>query len=720
MAAPRGLHTLARLHGVQTAYNDNDGRRQAASPDVLMGALRALRVPVRGGADIRRLLEQRRRELWDRVLEPVVVAWVRAGREGDGSPAGHRGPANRFVLRLPVRFRDRPVHVAVNLEDGELRRWSVEAASLPVREEVEVDGVGYVALEVELPPLRAGYHDLHVALGPAGRDGRFSALLIAAPRRAASWERVVGERAWGLFAPLYALWEETGGGSAAEAGPPGFHLLDRLAGRIAERGGSILGTLPLLAAFLDEPYEPSPYAPVSRLFWNELYVEPPAGAEWTRVRPYRDGLFDPRAAMAAKRPALEASARAFFPEGGHEPEELLAFRARNPRADDYARYRALVARHGRWTGWQDRLRGRDVRPTDYDVDVARYHLYVQWLAERQLAAASERAESRGVGLYLDLPLGVHPDGYDVWRERELFALEASAGAPPDSLAAGGQDWGFPPLHPEVGRHDGHRYFVSCIRKHLRFSRVLRIDHVMQLHRMYWVVGSDATEGVYVRSPAEELFAVLCLESCRAGAVIVGEDLGTVPRSIRTGMRQHGMPGMYVGQFELADVDGGASLEPRPVRPGTLAAIGTHDTPTFAGWWWGRDVEIRHELEQLSDDEAATELAGRGEMRRKLASGLGVDSPTGATGRASGGKDGEDRARAGEVHGVLLRRLGGSEAGLVLATMEDLWLETEPQNVPGTLREQNWRRQSSLPLEALARPAVAAQLDELNQSREGTV
>jgi 4-alpha-glucanotransferase len=736
MAPPRGLHTLARLHGVQTAYHDNDGRRQAASPDVLMEVLRALRVPVRGGADIRRLLEQRRRELWDRVLEPVVVAWVRAGRAGDGGreggrgrdqprdPIKHGGPDNRFLLRLPVRLRDRPVHVAVNLEDGELRRWSVEAASLPVREEVEVDGVGYVALEVELPTLRAGYHDLHVALGPAGRDGRFSALLIAAPRRAPGWEQVVGERAWGLFAPLYALWEEAGGTTAAEAVAPGFHLLDRLAGLIAERGGSILGTLPLLAAFLDEPYEPSPYAPVSRLFWNELYVEPPAGAEWKTATPYRDGLFDPRAAMAAKRPALAAAARAFFAEGGHEPEELLAFRARNPRADDYARYRALVARHGRWPGWQDRLRGRDVRPTDYDADVAHYHLYVQWLAERQLTAASERAVSRGVGLYLDLPLGVHPDGYDVWRERELFALEASAGAPPDSLAAGGQDWGFPPLHPEAGRLDGHRYFVSCIRKHLRFSRVLRIDHVMQLHRMYWVVGTDATEGVYVRSPAEELFAVLCLESCRAGAVIVGEDLGTVPRSIRTGMRRHGMPGMYVGQFELTDVDGGASLEPRPVRPGTLAAIGTHDTPTFAGWWWGRDVEIRHELDQMSDDEAAAELAGRAEMRRKLASGLGVDRTTGAAGGATaavaGGKDGDDRARAGEVHAALMRRMGGSDAGLVLATMEDLWLETEPQNVPGTLREENWRRQSSRPVEALGQPAVAAQLDELNQSREGTV
>lgn len=689
MAAPRGLHALARLHGVQTAYHDNDGRRRVASPDVLMGVLRALRVPVARVADIPRLLEHRWRELWERVVEPVVVAWVGP----DGSPA------SSFTLRVPTRLRDRPVQLAVNREDGGLRRWSLDLASLDVVDRAEAGGTDYVALRAELPRLPPGYHDLHVALGPTGGEGRFEALLIAAPRRAAGWETVLGARTWGLFAPLHALWEDTGAGPDG-AVAPSFHLLDRLAGRMAERGGSVLGTLPLLAAFLDRPYEPSPYAPVSRLFWNELYTEPPAGPDGPAVRPYAHGLFDPRAVMASKRPALEAAARTFFADGGHEPDELIAFRARNPLVDDYARFRALVDRWGRWGEWPDRLRGRDVRDPDFDADVARYHVYVQWLAERQLTAVAERARSRGVGLYLDLPLGVHPDGYDVWRERELFALDASAGAPPDSLAAGGQDWGFPPLHPEAGRFDGHRYFVACIRKHLRFSCVLRVDHVMQLHRMYWVVGSDATEGVYVRSPAEELHAVLCLESCRAGAVIVGEDLGTVPRAVRQEMRRHGMPGMYVAQFELTEADEGGDLVPRPVPPGTLAAIGTHDTPTFAGWWSGRDLEIRRELGQLTDDEATRELAGRAEMRRKLASGLGVRG-------------------AGAVHRELMGHLSRSDAGLVLATMEDLWLEKEPQNVPGTLREENWRRQAGRPIEALGQPEVAAQLDELNQGREGT-
>jgi 4-alpha-glucanotransferase len=700
--APRGLHRLARLHGVQTAYQDNDRRRVNASPDAIMEALRALRVPLRGAGDIARLLDIRQRDLWERVLEPVVVAW----RDDDGPSS------NCAMVRLPARLADRPLRLAIALEDGGMRRWTADATILEVADRSCVAGRDYLALRAPLPDVPAGYHELHLTIsgGGTGGEARFEALLISAPRRAASWAAVVGERGWGLFAPLYSLWER-GGRDRGSADSPTFGLLDRLAERVADRGGAVVGTLPLLAAFLDDPYEPSPYSPVSRLFWNELYVAPP---DWPEPEPgaaappaYRDRLFDPRAAMAGKRPALEAAARAFFGAGEVEPAELASFRARNPRADDYARFRALVARWGRWSEWPDRLRGRDVRAEDFDADEARYHLYVQWLAERQLSGATERAESSGVGLYLDLPLGVHPDGYDVWRERELFAEGASAGAPPDPLAAGGQDWGFPPMHPEAVRFEGHRYFVACIRKHLRFSRVLRIDHVMQLRRMYWVVGGRGGDGVYVRYPAEELYAILCLESTRAHAVIVGEDLGTVPRIVRRDMRRHGMPGMYVAQFELAEVESDGALVPKRVPPGTLASIGTHDTPTFAGWWTGRDAEIRAELGQMEVGAADDERAGRADLRRKLAAGLGV--------RES--RDPAAVARA--VHRQLLAMLGRSRAGLVLATMEDLWLEAEPQNTPGSARDANWRQQAERPIDALGEPDIAEQLDELNESREGS-
>lgn len=428
--------------------------------------------------------------------------------------------------------------------------------------------------------------------------------------------------------------------------------------------------------------------------------------------------------MAARRPALEAEAESFLGDED-SPPELAAFRARNPLVDDYARFRAITEARGTWDRWPDRLRARDVRPGDYDAAVARYHLYVQYRAERQLAEVAERGADQGVSLYLDLPMGVHSRGYDVWRERSLFATRASAGAPPDSLAAGGQDWGFPPLHPEVSRLQGHRYFIASIRKHLRFAGVLRIDHVMQLHRMFWIPGGDARDGVYVRYPAEELYAILCLESHRSRAVLVGEDLGTVPREVRRSMKRHGLPGMYVVEFELEDIEhrpssieprsssGGeasdpGALRPKPVREGALASIGTHDTPTFAGWWWGEDVRIRRDLGQITEAEAERELAGRGVMREKLLRGLGIEH------RASSTEHGEALA----VQEALLRGMGRSGAGLVLATLEDLWLEREPQNVPGTTGERNWRRRARRSLDALSDTGIQGLLRALNESREG--
>jgi 4-alpha-glucanotransferase len=796
MTGPRGLHTLARLHGVQTAYHDNGGRRIVASPDSLMAALRALRVPVRDASGLPRLVERRRRELWERVVEPVVVAWLPA--PGPGPVAAARGddPARSFLLRLPVRLRDAPIRVVVRLEGGGERSAAPDTAGLEVVEIAEVAGLDYIARDVPLPAVPSGYHELHVEVGAGPARQRHRALLIAAPRRAAGWEVLPGPPDWGLFAPLYAVWEDGARPTPNEA--PHFGLLDSLAGSAARHGGTVIGTLPLLAAFLGEPYEPSPYAPVSRLFWNELYVRPDAEVRGPGLPELREvsgaESFDPRATMAVRRRALEREARAFFartepdgpgvhpagpaPVGGGEPDPaartvgsgsgpegrsrrsgqgdigamdrpnptqagpggpgMAGFRARNPRAWDYARFRALVEAHGVWQGWPDRLRARDVRPEDYDPAVARYHLYAQWRAEGQLAGAQERATARGVSLYLDLPLGVHPGGYDVWRDRSLFALDARAGAPPDPLAEGGQDWGFHPPHPETGRLEGHRYFIESIRHHLRFAGVLRVDHVMQLHRLFWVVGADARDGVYVRYPHEELYAILSLESHRAGAVIVGEDLGTVPQAVRRGMRRHGLPGMYVVEFELEDReapgpgtggDGLPALAPRPVPAGALASIGTHDTPTFAAWWSGRDAEIRGERGLADQETVRAEVAGRAEMREKLARGLGVAPEAGgvAPGRAGAGWRGDaeearaapaERAVALAVQEALLRRLGRSRAGLVLAALEDLWLETEPQNVPGTTTDTNWRRRARRSLAALEDPDAVALLRALNEARKG--
>jgi 4-alpha-glucanotransferase len=340
----------------------------------------------------------------------------------------------------------------------------------------------------------------------------------------------------------------------------------------------------------------------------------------------------------------------------------------------------------------------------------RYHLYCQWQMEEQLArlsgcgagVADEHPLEAGgstAGLFLDLPLGVHPGGFDTWRWPDLFVSGASAGAPPDSFFTRGQDWDSPPLHPERIRDQGHQYFARCLRHHMRHARFLRIDHVMSLHRLFWVPeGRDPADGVYVTYPSDELYALLCLESVRNQTVVVGEDLGTVPAGVRASMRRRGVLGTWVLQ---------SSLRPRAAQPvdrvprHVVAGLGTHDMYPFAGFIRGDDIRARMEKGRLDEAEARREIAARLRLVAKLAvalSGRAAGQPqahgTEPASAAEAAAEVSSRwARTGEAG--LLRRtltsLGASEAAMVLVNLEDLLLATRPQNLPGTGADaKNWR------------------------------
>ncbi|MSQ10501.1 MAG: 4-alpha-glucanotransferase, partial [Dehalococcoidia bacterium] len=336
----------------------------------------------------------------------------------------------------------------------------------------------------------------------------------------------------------------------------------------------------------------------------------------------------------------------------------------------------------------------DLDAGDYDQRVAHYHEYVQWLSNEQLASIAP--EATPAGLYMDLPLGVHASGFDTWRFPESFAPGASAGAPPDGLFIGGQDWGFPPLHPERLRQDGYRYFIDVVRHHMRHARVLRVDHVMGLYRQYWIPqGFAATEGVYVRYPADQLAAILSLESHRHHCVVASENLGTVPAAVEHLLQRHGFRPMHVAQFGAT----GNAAEPF-TQPTTaaLAAIGTHDTPTFAGWWYGLDIHDKLALGLIDEDHAREEHGRREAVRTSIEAFVAHDEQD---------RSPDDPPLTRWLAGTL-RHLAVSNAWAVLVNLEDLLLELQPQNVPGTHRERpNWLRKASATLEAMmADPTVA--------------
>jgi 4-alpha-glucanotransferase len=274
-------------------------------------------------------------------------------------------------------------------------------------------------------------------------------------------------------------------------------------------------------------------------------------------------------------------------------------------------------------------------------------------------------------------LGLHRDSFDTWRYPHLFVSGMSGGAPPDPVFTTGQDWAFQPIHPERMRLDGYRYVIAYIRNHLRYAKLLRIDHVMGLHRLYWIPeGLKGDRGLYVRYPADEMYAILSLESHRAGAGIVGENLGVVPTEVNASMRRHNIRQLYVAQYETAVSSGKSVLRNPPA--GSVASLNTHDLFPFQGFLDEADIDQRLKLGFATRAEAEKERRYRRRVRRALEAAFGKNTFAGC-----------------------MRFLASSKASIVLYNLEDLWGETEPQNIPSTTREHaNWRRRMRYSMERL--------------------
>jgi 4-alpha-glucanotransferase len=676
------LRLAARLFNIQTTFYDACGTLIQTPPEAVLRVLHVLGAPVERMDDLADAVRQRRQFLWRRGIDPVVVAW-------EGSPLG-------FKLRLPSRFAAAQPVYRIVLETGESLEGTCQNDTRIRAQERSVEGVRYVTRQIIVPEkLPLGYHRLHLQAGDFGCD---SHLLSALAQTYA--DSRAGTRQWGLFCPVYALASEKGWGAG------NFSDLEDLVDFTSQMGGDFVATLPVLSAFLDEPFNPSPYAPVSRLFWNEFYLDvaripelrrsPVARAmiqsagfrgelESLRTAP----LIDYRRLMALKRRVLEELLHCLMNQRSKRRTSFERFIATQPLAQDYAAFRAKVDRERKpWELWPAASREGTLGAGDYDETNKQYHLYVQWQASEQMRALGDKARAGGPALYLDFPLGVNRDGYDVWRERQVFALEASGGAPPDGFFTKGQNWGFPPLHPEGLRQQGYRYYIQCLRHHLQHAGMLRIDHVMGLHRLYWIPhGFSAAEGAYVHYPAEEFYAILSLESHRNQAQIVGENLGTVPPYVNAALAKHSICGMHVGQFAVT-TDRGNALAEAP--PDSVSCLNTHDTPTFAGFWNEADIQDRLDLGLLSPPQAETHRHERSAQREALIAYL-----------TSRGWLSEGSGEAVNILRAWLCHLASGNTCLVLVNLEDLWLEMAPQNVPGTWEERpNWKRKARFSLERL--------------------
>ena len=673
------LRELAALRGVGLGYVDGRGRRHTASPDQLVevlnsfGDMDALSTP----SDARSVLRQRRQQELDRIVEPVYVV--------------DEGVSTHLPIRLARKTGS--LECRVEFEFGGEISWTVRADSLSnfVRDSADEETL----LALSLPAMRVGYHHLHVSV----RRRSVHAMIIARPLRGAPHRFAADWRAYSVQAPVFSLHSQRSWGSG-DVGD-----LDEFARLVANQQATVVSTLPLLATFGPVGFEPSPYRPVSRRFWSDRWIaldqvddlNRSAAAKHLMNETYssarretwtQDGIVDGAAAFAAKRNVIQAWAATESDFIAQHEHGLRSYVMDHPELNDYARFRAAGERFGlNFHTWPSTARSGLLRWNDVDPILVRYHMMAQWIIDDQMTNLASRLSQRGQTLELDIPIGVHPHGYDVWKNPEQYVSTMSIGAPPDDLSSEGQDWASPPPHPDRCREDAHAMFRETLRFHMRVAGVVHIDHVMGLQRLYWVPeGASARDGVYVAMPFEELLAVVAVEAQRLGVDIVGEDLGTVEDELRDAMERDGLRRTYVVQYAVAD----GRLDPVP--EGAVASFATHDTATFHGWWSGADIAERFELGHLDLEGAAHARERREVERRDLVRALGCAEAD------------EPAVILAAVHTYLAE----SDAGLVMVQLDDLVEEQSATNVPGTTAERyNWSRLSRLSLEELASTTTLA-------------
>ena len=713
------LDVLCQEFSVDREYWDIWGNHHAASEACKAAILSSLGLDTTSASRLRASADALTARRWKHGLPAVLVLSVNDSAPGTG-------------ISVPDTFIESG-QVALDLrwEDGSADSVKYSLNRLKSTGAHSVDGTGYSAFNLPLPgSLRTGYHELAaVVSGPNGTLARSLCRLIVAPDKAWLPESLeyAGKLA-GLAVSLFGVRSHTNWGIGDFTD---LRQLTRWASRVL--GVSFLGLNPLHALHNREPYNISPYLPLSAYFRNPIYLDVEATedfkactaaqrivqgeafqAELATLRDAEQVCYEAVARM--KRGILRLSFRRFLREEwskGTERARLFdAWRLKQgdllERFSVYCALDEVLHFQDRelwiWPDWPEAYRSPDSPKVRQFADAhwrrVLFHQWMQWQVDLQLEAAQQDALAAGMelGLYHDLALATDKCGADLWAHRRFYASGCRVGSPPDGFAPEGQDWAFPPPNSAALREDGYRLFIESIRRNSRHGGALRIDHFMRFFRLFWIPdGFAAKDGTYVNEHWIDLMRILALESVRGKFLVVGEDLGTVPDELRTGMERFGILSYRLFYFEK-----GPDGEPKRVQDyarQALVSSTTHDLPTLAGFWAGRDIEARRAAGMLPD---AAQYRRQVEERRtekgRLLNALIRDGflpqefPRAAA---------DWTELTGELHNAVIGYLASTPSMLLLLNQEDLTKETEQQNLPGTTWQYpNWKRKMRYTLEEL--------------------
>lgn len=671
------LEQLAKLAGITSSYSNASGHVIATSPETSRAILAGFGLDVSTAASARQalaLLQARRRSLL---------------------PAYLTAPPNR-AFRAALSDPGREGHVDFTLTD--------EAGQ--TREGRTLANPAAGGAEIQLPALSPGYWNLWISA--AGESAE--SLVICAPDRCYEPDGIrKGDRSWGVTAQLYSL------RSQANFGIGDYGDLAELATRTGALGAAFLGLNPVHALFTADLTKISPYSPSSRLFLDAQLLSPAAisGVSESQLQdaPFareqlaalrEASLVDRRASWEMKRPVLEQIWR--HSQHGMPDPAFTAFRAAG--GDDLASHilfealsERFAAEGATWSGdWPREYRDAGNRAVrDFaaaNAELIDFHAWLQWQAELQMANAqfAARDAGMGIGLLRDLAVGVDRAGSEVWAAPHRFAMALSVGAPPDPFSPEGQDWGLPPFNPMVMEDEGLQAFRAILTANMRHAGAIRIDHAFQLQRLFLVPqGAPASAGAYVSYPLEALLAVVRLESARARCMVIAEDLGTAPEGFSDVIMASGIYSYRVLPFERES--DGAFRAPGVYPERAMAALTTHDLPTFRGWWRGLDIDMRHASGSYSTEHAEQEHAERGRDRERLSKALSIEDLLSS-----------EHSPVDPPMEPVIAYLARSRSALAALQLEDAAGELNQANLPGQDRgHPNWQRKLSLPLAELTAP-----------------
>lgn len=651
--------------------------------------------------------------------EDVLTHWLRPLAPVSVLRLSEQGPV---TIRIAIDSASKSHTLKVKHEDGSVSSFKFVPVEHKLVASQEINDIEYQEYAIDMPCVEVlGYHELQLL---AARKIIAKSVYIVAPLACYIPDDIkAGHKIWGLSVQLYCL------RSRRNWGIGDFTDLSLLVKEAAQKGADFIGLNPIHALFPATADACSPYGPSSRRWLNYLYldVEKVVGAEsevfknWMSSNDVDNRVEQLRAVeyvdyekvadvkLEALSIAFEHCKAEIFPANPALKNEFDEFvKAGGKSLMTLAIFETLqmsLKRQGKphwgWPVFPENMRNADdkavlsfAKKNKQDIE---FYLFLQWQAAQQFELASKAAIDAGmsVGIYRDLAVGVGEGGAEIWGNKDLYCTEMSVGAPPDILGPLGQKWGLPPMDPSELLEQQYQPIIDLFSSNMHASGALRIDHVMALLRLWWVhQNDDANDGVYVNYPVDDLLAILALESERNKSLVIGEDLGTVPDTIREKLQKNGMYSYRVFFFEQAK-DGGF-FSPSHYPEQSMATLTTHDMPTLIGYWHCDDLALGKEVGLYPDqDVLATLYDTRHENKQHILDTLHAHHSI----SENISYDVHHVGMSTELNFGMQTHMAGGSSALLSLQLED-WLEMDkPVNIPGTFNEYpNWKRKLTHNLE----------------------